>query len=573
MLKFLKIKYKNFLSSGNYWTEINFTKNNSTLVIGKNGAGKSTFLDALTFVLFNKPFRKINKGQLVNTVNEKSCVVEVEFEIGKTNWKVIRGIKPTIFEIYQDGNLLDQSSASNDQQKWLEQSILKLNYKSFTQIVVLGSSNFVPFMQLSSQNRREVVEDILDIKVFSSMNDIAKSNIKSTKDEIKEYQYKKENCISKIENQNQFIDELKKRDEEDIQIKTKKENELLEEIKTLNDLNENLNLKCEDKNALLQQISFSKDKTKKLENLKTKISEKVSTITKEYNFFQENVVCPTCTQSLDERFRLNKIDDIQNKKNELQVAYDQLKSSLEDEKTRELKFIEVSGEITKINNEINYNNIKVSELQKQIRNLQQEIQRLVSRKTEINSEYEKLKLLEDNLDNIIASIAAKKEELLNYEFIHLLLKDDGAKTKIIKKYLPLVNKNLNRYLDLLEFPINFTLDEEFNEKSLNPIYEDFSYASFSEGEKMRIDLSILFTWREIAKVKNSINTNLLILDEVFDSSLDDFGTDSFTKIIKYVIEKSNVFVISHKTEELIDKFDSVVKFEKKKGFSMMVDSY
>jgi DNA repair exonuclease SbcCD ATPase subunit len=573
MLKFLKIKYKNFLSSGNYWTEINFTKNNSTLVIGKNGAGKSTFLDALTFVLFNKPFRKINKGQLVNTVNEKSCVVEIEFDVGKTNWKVIRGIKPTIFEIYQDGTLLDQNSASNDQQKWIEQSVLKLNYKSFTQIVVLGSSNFVPFMQLSSQNRREVVEDILDIKVFSSMNDIAKSNIKTIKDEIKEYQYKKENCISKIENQNQFIDELKKRDEEDIQIKTNKENEILEEIKTLNDLNKNLNLECKNKNALLQQISFSKDKTKKLENLKTKLSEKVSTITKEYNFFQDNVVCPTCTQSLDERFRLNKIDDIQNKKNELQVAYDQLKSSLEDEKTKELKFIEVSGEITKINNEINYNNIKVSELQKQIRNLQQEIQRLVSRKTEINSEYKKLKLLEDNLDSTIASIATKKEELLNYEFIHLLLKDDGAKTKIIKKYLPLVNKNLNRYLDLLEFPINFTLDEEFNEKSLNPIYEDFSYASFSEGEKMRIDLSILFTWREIAKVKNSINTNLLILDEVFDSSLDDFGTDSFTKIIKYVIQKSNVFVISHKTEELIDKFDSVVKFEKKKGFSMMVDSY
>jgi DNA repair exonuclease SbcCD ATPase subunit len=573
MLKFLKIKYKNFLSSGNYWTEINFTKNNSTLVIGKNGAGKSTFLDALTFVLFNKPFRKINKGQLVNTVNEKSCVVEIEFDVGKTNWKVIRGIKPTIFEIYQDGTLLDQSSASNDQQKWMEQSVLKLNYKSFTQIVVLGSSNFVPFMQLSSQNRREVVEDILDIKIFSSMNDIAKSNIKTIKDEIKEYQYKKENCISKIENQNQFIDELKKRDEEDIQIKTNKENELLWEIKTLNNSNKNLNLECKNKNALLQQISFSKDKTKKLENLKTKLSEKVSTIAKEYNFFQDNVVCPTCTQSLDERFRLNKIDDIQNKKNELQVAYDQLKSSLEDEKTKELKFIEVSEEITKINNEINYNNIKVSELQKQIRNLQQEIQRLVSRKTEINSEYKKLKLLENNLDSTIASIATKKEELLNYEFIHLLLKDDGAKTKIIKKYLPLVNKNLNKYLDLLEFPINFTLDEEFNEKSLNPIYEDFSYASFSEGEKMRIDLSILFTWREIAKVKNSINTNLLILDEVFDSSLDDFGTDSFTKIIKYVIQKSNVFVISHKTEELIDKFDSVVKFEKKKGFSMMVDSY
>lgn len=571
MLKFLKIRYKNFLSSGNYWTEINFIKNNSTLVIGKNGAGKSTFLDALTFVLFNKPFRKINKGQLVNSINEKTCVVEIEFELGKDHWKVIRGIKPSIFDIYKNGEILDQASASNDQQKWLEQSILKLNYKSFTQIVVLGSSNFVPFMQLSSQHRREVVEDILDIKVFSSMNDIAKINIKSIRDEIKELQYKKENCISKIETQNNFINELEKRDKDDIDFKDDKKNKINLEIESILNLNKKLLLECEQKNEELKNVSASSSKIKKLENIKIKLQEKVLFTTKEYNFFNSNVVCPTCTQNLDERFRLNKIDEIHNEKIKFETAYKELEDAIKSEQINEITFIQISKEITKHNNEINSNNIKISELEKQSRDLQQEIQKLVSRKTEIDFEYEKLKNLKNDLKQITEEIVNKKQELSNYEFIHLLLKDDGAKTKIIKKYLPSINKNLNKYLDLMEFPINFSLDEEFNEKSLNPIYEDFSYSSFSEGEKMRIDLSILFTWREIAKNKNSVNTNLLILDEVFDSSLDDFGTDSFTKIIKYVINKSNVFVISHKTDELIDKFDTVIKFEKKKGFSMMVD--
>lgn len=571
MLKFLKIKYKNFLSSGNYWTEINFTKNSSTLIIGKNGAGKSTFLDALTFVLFNKPFRKINKGQLVNTMNEKSCVVEIDFEIGKDSWKIIRGIKPTIFEIYKNDSILDQSSASNDQQKWLEQNILKLNYKSFTQIVVLGSSNFVPFMQLSSQNRREVVEDLLDIKVFSSMNDIAKVNIKTLRDDVKELQYKKENCKDKIDNQEKFISEIEKRNNEDIKSKESKLIGLEKAKKEFLDTNDKILSECEKLQDELSKVSTSTSKLKKLDSIKIKLIQKVSTITDEYDFFQDNRVCPTCTQSIEEEFRLNKIADIQNKKTELDSACEELEKAIEDEQQNENKFLAISKEITKLNNEINSNNVKVTELQNQYRDLQQEIQKLVSRSKDTNTEYEKLANLKKSLDEILTSISTKKEELLNYEFIHLLLKDDGAKTKIIKKYLPLINQNLNKYLELMEFPVNFTLDEEFNEKALNPIYEDFSYSSFSEGEKMRIDLSILFTWREIAKIKNSINTNLLILDEVFDSSLDDFGTDNFSKIIKYVISKSNVFVISHKTDELLDKFDSVIKFEKQKGFSMMID--
>lgn len=572
MVKFINLKYKNFLSSGNYWTEINFLKNNSTLVIGKNGAGKSTFLDALTFVLFNKPFRKINKSQLINNLNEKDCVVEVNFSIGKDDWKVVRGIKPTIFKIYKNNLELDQLSASNDQQKWLEQSILKLNYKSFTQIVVLGSSNFIPFMQLSSQHRREVVEDLLDIKIFSTMNDIAKGNIKTLRDEIKEYQYKKENCQDKIDVQNSFILEIEKRNQEEIEDKKKHNDNLLNEISELNDLNKNFIDEVNQKNLEIENISNPTKKLKKLEELKIKLLQKVSTITEEHKFFEQNRVCPTCTQSIEDEFRLNKIADIKNKKGEIQSACEDLEKTIQEEQKNENYFLEISKEITKLNNEINHNNIKVSELEKQYRNLQQEIQRLVSRNQNINSEYEKLTKLQQSLEEISTEISNKKEKLLSYEFIHLLLKDDGAKTKIIKKYLPLINQNLNKYLDFLEFPINFNLDEEFSERSLNPAYQDFSYSSFSEGEKMRIDLSLLFTWREIAKAKNSINTNLLILDEVFDSSLDDFGTDNFTKIIKYIIKDSNVFVISHKTEDLLDKFESVIKFEKVKGFSMMVDS-
>lgn len=572
MVKFINLKYKNFLSSGNYWTEINFLKNNSTLVIGKNGAGKSTFLDALTFVLFNKPFRKINKSQLINNLNEKDCVVEVNFSIGKDDWKVVRGIKPTIFKIYKNNLELDQLSASNDQQKWLEQSILKLNYKSFTQIVVLGSSNFIPFMQLSSQHRREVVEDLLDIKIFSSMNDIAKGNIKTLRDEIKEYQYKKENCQDKIDVQNSFILEIEKRNQEEIEDKKTHNDNLLNEISELNGLNKNFIDEVNQKNLEMENISNPTKKLKKLEELKIKLLQKVSTITEEHKFFEENRVCPTCTQSIEDEFRLNKIADIKNKKGEIQSACEDLEKTIQEEQKNENYFLEISKEITKLNNEINHNNIKISELEKQYRNLQQEIQRLVSRNQNINSEYEKLTKLQQSLEEISIEISNKKEKLLSYEFIHLLLKDDGAKTKIIRKYLPLINQNLNKYLDFLEFPINFNLDEEFSERSLNPAYQDFSYSSFSEGEKMRIDLSLLFTWREIAKAKNSINTNLLILDEVFDSSLDDFGTDNFTKIIKYIIKDSNVFVISHKTEDLLDKFESVIKFEKVKGFSMMVDS-
>ena len=572
MIKFQNLRYKNFLSSGNYWTEINLLRSSATLIVGHNGAGKSTILDALTFVLFNKPFRKISKNQLVNSVNEKDCLVEIEFLSGTTPYKLRRGIKPAIFEIYREGVLLDQAASANDQQKWLEQSLLKLNYKSFTQIVVLGSSNFVPFMQLSSQHRREVVEDLLDIKVFSSINDVAKIKIREIRDEIKEVGYKKENLEDKIESQTNFIVELDKRNNQDIESKKNKIVLIDTEINEIVSENESIQSKVETHQKTLEELTYSQDVLDKLENLNIKIEQKVHTLIEDHKFFTKSSVCPTCTQNIDEEFRLNKITDIEGKAKEVQQGHKELQHSIGVEKKKQTEFIQISKQVSQLNNEINFNNVKISGFRKQVREIESEIQRLASKNQNTDTEYEKLNSLKESLESLLEDTSNKKEELQNYEFISLLLKDDGAKSKIIKKYLPVINHNLNKYLEILDFPVNFTLDEEFNEKALNPIYEDFSYSSFSEGEKMRIDLALLFTWREVAKVKNSINTNLLILDEVFDSSLDEAGTDYFTKIIKFVVKDSNTFVISHKVDDLLEKFDETIKFEKKKGFSMMVDS-
>jgi len=572
MIKFQNLRYKNFLSSGNYWTEIDLNKTNSTLIVGHNGAGKSTILDALTFVLFNKPFRKINKNQLINSINEKDCVVEINFSVSGKPYKIRRGIKPTIFEIYREGTILDQASSSTDQQKWLEQSLLKLNYKSFTQIIILGSTNFVPFMQLSSQHRREVVEDLLDIKVFSSMNDVAKVKIKGLKDEIKELGYKKENVEDKIISQQDLIEKLKKRKTQDIESRKEKIILIDTEINQLIDDNTIIQNQVDEKTKQLDDLSFSDSLLKKLEKLNIKIEQKISNLVEEHKFFSGSRVCPTCTQNIEEEFRLNKIVDIEAKSKEVNQGQQELKKSIEDEQKKQNSFLQISREVTQLTHELNLKNVSISGLRKQVKDVESEIQILATRNQDTDTEYDKLTSLKQSLDSILEEVSNKKEELQNYEFISLLLKDDGAKSKIIKKYLPVINKNLNKYLEILDFPVHFTLDEEFNERALNPIYEDFSYSSFSEGEKMRIDLALLFTWREVAKIKNSINTNLLILDEVFDSSLDEAGTDYFTKIIKFVVKDSNTFVISHKVDDLLEKFDQTIKFEKKKGFSMMVDS-
>ena len=569
MILFEKVRWKNFLSTGNQYTEVNFQKSATTLIVGTNGTGKSTVLDALTFSLFGKPFRKINKPQLVNTVNEKDCRVEVEFSIGTTHWKVIRGIKPAVFEIWRNDSLLDQSAAALDQQKWLEQNVLKMNYKSFTQIVILGSSTFVPFMQLTAANRREVIEDLLDIKIFTSMNNILKDKIRQVKEEVRTLDLKKESLSDKVEMQTNFIEEIEKRGKKNIQDrKTKISNldtEILAYMKENSVTEEDIFKYTKEQ----EYVTGATEKLKKLGNLKGKISQKVLTITKEHKFFTENSVCPTCTQPIEEDFRINKIDDAQSRAQELQSGYKELEEAIKNEQERERQFTALSKEITKLNNGISQNNTRISGCQRQIRDLESEVQRLTDNLANRNTEHEKLETFKDNLKTTYDELVSKKDTINYYDFSYSLLKDGGVKTKIIKKYLPLINQQVNRYLQMMDFYINFTLDEEFNETVQSPIHEDFSYASFSEGEKQRIDLALLFTWREVAKFKNSVATNLMILDEVFDSSLDGQGTEEFLKIIRFVVKDANIFVISHKSG-MDDRFEDVIRFEKIKGFSRMV---
>jgi len=571
MIQFHKIRWKNLLSTGNNWTEINFENHNTNLIIGTNGAGKSTVLDALTFVLFNRPFRKINKPQLANSTNEKDCLVEIEFSVNSKEYLVRRGIKPNTFDIEVNGVILHKEADDRANQRILEENILKVNYKSFTQIVILGSSTFVPFMQLTTANRREVIEDLLDIRIFSAMNALIKDRIRVEKDQIKSLESRKETLKDKEKMQKNFIEELENRGKENIENRKVKVTELMNESEVHmreNSITEEDIFKFTKE---LEEVTGAADKLKKLGNLKGKISQKVSAIATEHKFFTENTVCPTCTQTIDERFRLDRITDAQDKAKELQKGYKDLEETIKLEEERERQFTTLSKEITKLNHEISQNNTRISHNQRQIRDLESEIQTITEQLKNRNTEHDKLEEFRENLQKTFGDLSKKKEEVVYYDFAYSLLKDDGVKTKIIKKYLPFINQQVNRYLQMMDFYINFHLDEEFNESIQSPIHENFSYSSFSEGEKMRVDLSLLFTWREVARLKNSVNTNLLIMDEVFDSSLDGFGTEEFLKIIRYVIKDANIFVISHKTD-LHDKFENVIKFDKKGGFSYKTES-
>jgi DNA repair exonuclease SbcCD ATPase subunit len=571
VILFKTIKWKNFLSTGNQFTEVNFQEAGTNLIVGTNGSGKSTILDALTFVLYNKPFRKINKPQLINSVNEKDCLVEIEFFVGKKEYKVVRGIKPNIFEIWIDGKKEDQDAATQDQQKKLEEGILKLNYKSFTQTVILGSATFVPFMQLTSTHRREIVEDLLDIKIFSTMSNLLKEKIRHTNELIREYSIKKDMVEEKIDMQENFIKDLDKSGKERISNKESHLKEIEIEIDQLNGGNiKNLNVIESQLQPKLEELKNTNSTLKKLNQIKAKMEQKIQTIVSEHKFFQENSVCPTCTQSIQDEFRLNKIVDIEEKSKELNDGYQELEEAINVEQEKDNQFLSYSTEITRLNNDISHNNVKISGFNKQIQNLRKEIQEITEQIQNRNSERKVLENLIKDLDILEKEKSKEKEHVSYYEFSHSLMKDGGVKSKIIKKYLPLMNQQINKYLQMMDFYINFTLDEEFKEVIKSPIHEDFSYESFSEGEKMRIDLALLFTWRDIARLRNSSSTNLLILDEIFDSSLDGAGTDFFTNIIRYVIQDAHVFVISHKTDDLIDKFEKVIKFDKIKGFSKMV---
>jgi len=565
MITFKTIRWKNFLSTGNQWTEVQLNTDQNTMIVGTNGSGKSTILDALTVSLFNKPFRKINKPQLINSVNEKDCCVEVEFDIKGNEYKIVRGLKPAKFEIWINGELQDQDASAVDQQKKLEQSILKLNFKSFTQIVILGSSTFVPFMQLPSAHRREVIEDLLDIKIFSSMNMLIKEKIRTIREETRTLELKKDSLKEKLKMQKEFIEQIEKSGKEDIEKKKSKIKEIAKEAGKYLTQNENLTEKINE----IGEVSFDSSTLRKLSNLRAKIQGKKDSSDEEVQFFSDNSVCPTCTQSIEEEFRLNRIGTLNASIDKLHEGLCDLDSKIKEEESRESQYKELSQEVSALTNEVSQNTIRVSGLQRQCRDLESEIQRITDQLANRNSEHEKLNDFNETLQGTYEELATKTESIKNHDFAYSLLKDGGVKTKIIKQYLPLINKQVNRYLQMMDFFINFQLDEEFNETVQSPIHDNFSYASFSEGEKMRIDLALLFTWREVAAFKNSVSTNLLIMDEVFDSSLDGLGTDDFLKIIRYVIKGANVFIISHK-ESLFDKFENVIKFEKVKGFSHKV---
>ena len=571
MIKFEKIRWKNFLSTGNIFTEIDLIQNKTNLIVGNNGTGKSTILDALTFALYNKAFRKISRSQLVNTVNERDAVVEIEFSILSKEYKVIRGIKPNIFEIHVNGKMQDQFPNAIDQQKYLEDNILKLNYKSFTQTVILGSATFVPFMQLNASNRRDIVEDLLDIKIFSSMGNILKDRVRDNNDLVKQLSLKKEMVEDKIEMQEEFIADLDKRGKEKIKEKQHKITQLLTLSEELQQENVKNQKKIETElQTEADSLSKSNATIKKLSSVRSKLQQKMQNLTSDHKFFKENTVCPTCEQDIEDQFRLNKIGDIENKAKELNQAYSDLKSSIATEQSKDKRFAELSSMISAINNGISTNNTKITEYQRQTSELESEIQRTTSQIENRTSETSKLNGLKDELLSCETERGKESETKTYLEFAQSLMRDTGVKSKIIKRYLPMMNKQINMYLQRMDFYVNFTLDEDFKEHVQSPIHESFSYDSFSEGEKMRIDLALLFTWRDIARMRNTSSTNLLILDEIFDSSLDASGTDLFSILIRYIITDANVFVISHKVDELTDKFEKVTTFEKVGGFSKVV---
>ena len=568
MIEFKTIKYKNFLSSGNYFTTIPLNVHKDTLIVGNNGSGKSTLLDALTFSLFGKPFRKISKSQLINSVNERDAKVEIEFSISNVDYQVIRGIKPNVFEIYKDGKKLNEDASANDQQKYLEGQVLKLNYKSFTQIVILGSASFVPFMQLSAPHRREVIEDLLDIKVFSSMSDILKEKLKVCRDRIKVLELKKESVADKIVMQKRFIKQIEEEGENDINKKRKKIVDCDEKFTDYQERVETLITGVSEKEKAMAEYIGAGDTVKKLERFRDKVNFKRQDACGELGFWNNNTVCPKCTQSIDETFRLDKISKLEEDIAKYRANVEELEEAVNAEEQRYAKFLGFQNEITTINNEISQHNIHLSTTTKLKKDLEKEIQSITDKLENRTVENDKLEEYKTRLKDILSELTELKDDHEYLDQSKALMNDDGVKRSIIRKYLPLINRQVNDYLQRMDFFINFTLDEDFSESIRTPMHERFSYASFSEGEKMRIDLALLFTWRDIARLKNSVVTNLLIMDEVFDSSLDGFGTDEFLKIVRFVLQDANVFIISHKNE-LYDKFHYSLEFEKVKGFSRL----
>ena len=569
MIHFKYVRWKNFLSTGNNFTEIQLDRNPTTLIIGENGAGKSTILDALCFGLFGKPFRNINKPQLLNSVNGSGCIVEVEFKIGSKEIKVIRGIKPSVFEIYINDKMYNQDANVRDYQKYLEQQILKLNYRSFTQVVILGSSTFVPFMQLKSRHRREVVEEILDIQIFSLMNMLLKQKLKTISDDIRDVDYQRELTTDKVGLQKKYIDDVKKNKDKLIAEKTNLIGGNEEDIFSRKSAIEKLQ---QENTNLLIQISDTdkvKDNYNKLKDIKSTLVEKHKSHSRTVGFFENNDDCPTCQQHIDEIFRQDMISDKQKEVTKFSNGLKELEEELKKSRLRQKEISDIADTVRENEVQMAKDNSSVVQLEKFNSTLQSEVAQLETGDVS-KEDYNKLNELKESLNTIEDHKSKLREDMTYAEAAKNMLQDTGIKTKIIKQYLPIMNRLINTYLTSMEFYVNFTLNESFEETIKSRYRDEFTYDSFSEGEKMRIDLALLFTWRAVAKMKNSTNTNLLMLDEIFDSSLDSTGTDEFLKILN-TLGDENVFVISHKQDVLVDKFRSTIKFEKVKNFSHVVE--
>ena len=567
MIYFKDIRWKNFLSTGNVWTEVTLNDHANTIIVGENGSGKSTILDALCFVLFNKPFRKISKSQMMNSINMAGLEVEINFSIGKQNYRIRRGMKPSVFEIYQDDVLLNQPGSQRDYQKQLEETILKLNFKSFTQIVVLGASTFIPFMQLSVSHRREVIEDLLDISIFSNMGKLLKDRVADNKESIRDTDYQIDLLQSKIDTQTSYIRKLKEQNDDTIATFQGLIDGAQDEINDLSQLSNNILEDIEKLSEQVEPLKAEETKRTKLDDIHKRMTTKVKNLQKKIQFFAETNNCPTCSQEIDETIKKQKIAEHEEQQKEIHDGEDKLVEEVAKLDKRIMELMKKQTELNSLQTQITENNSNIKSLNKSIKKNQDEIEKIKSTGVDSTDAIETLKTHEDDK----RLYETKKEELINEKELYgvavNMLKDDGIKKKIIKQYVPVMNKLINKYLAALDFFVLFELDEQFNEVIKSRHRDEFSYASFSEGEKMRIDLALLFTWRSIAKLKNSINTNLLILDEVFDASLDNNGCDEFLKLLNQLDSQTNVFVISHKGEILAEKFKKEIRFEKIKNFS------
>ena len=567
MIVFKQLKWRNFLSTGDAWTTIDLKRNKSTLIVGENGAGKSTILDALSFALYGRAFRKINKPQLINAINGKNSVVEVAFQIGKHDYLIKRGIKPAMFEIWQNGKMINQDAAARDYQEMLEKQILKLNHKSFSQIVVLGSSTFVPFMQLSSMNRREVIEDLLDLQIFSVMNSLLKERLTENRSNLMEVDYQINLQEEKISMQEKHIDSIAANSADRVNENRDKiqeaEDKIAEHEATIADLNQQI----QTLNNTIQDEEKVSAKKIKLQKLEFAIERKIADLKKEIKFYEDNDNCPTCKQSIDEDFKCNHLDGRKQAFKETSDGYEQLRKEFNDTVSRMGEILETQNQINILETNVNSEVSEVNALNRIINSIKSDINKIENDKSSTEKEQKQLEKYKKSLETAALAkndLASKKAVL---EVASMLLKDSGIKTRIIRQYIPVMNKLINKYLAAMDFFVQFELDESFNETIRSRYRDEFSYASFSEGEKMRIDLALLFTWRAIAKIRNSASTNLLIMDEVFDSSLDNSGTEEFLKILNDLTADTNIFIISHKGDQLFDKFHSVIRFEKVKNFS------